>query len=308
MLEELAASPLDTHTAVAIGVFDGVHLGHQTLFRRTIHEARQRGISSTVVTFRNHPLTVLSPTFEPRYIMDLEIRLEAIKSVGIDHVVAINFTRDVSQLRAREFVARLTDGLKMKALVCGQDFALGKNREGDLATLTALGNEYGYEVICQDLIQEGDLTVSSTAIRNALADGDVVQAMRLMRRPFRLSGPVVVGDRRGRVLGFPTANIDVPPDRAFLADGIYATRTHLQDRSLDSITYVGSKPTFEGDKRATEVFIFDFDEDIYGQHISVDFLAQVRSDMRFSGVQELIDQMNNDVKQARKVLSASPSR
>ena len=307
MLEELAGPPPETRTAVAIGVFDGVHLGHRTLFRRTIQEANRRGLDSAVVTFRNHPLTVLAPAFQPRYLMDLDSRLEAIKAVGIDHVVAINFTREVSRLSASEFVQHLSSKLNMKALVCGQDFALGKGREGDVPTLTRLGTEYGYEVVCQDVIREGDLTVSSTAIREALSQGNVDLAMRLMARPFRLSGPVVVGDKRGRLLGFPTANIQVPPDRALLADGIYATRARLDNRMLDSITYVGSKPTFEGETRATEVFIFDFDEDIYGQHLTVDFLALVRSDMRFSGVPELIEQMTNDVKVARKVLAASPS-
>ncbi len=308
MLEELAGPPPDIHTAVAIGVFDGVHLGHKTLFQRTIKEAGRRGMESAVVTFRNHPLTVLAPAFQPQYLMDLDSRLEAIKALGIDHVVAINFTREVSQLRASEFVRQLVTRLNMKALVCGQDFALGKGREGDVPTLTRLGTEHGYEVVCQDVIREGDLTVSSTAIREALSTGDVDLAMRLMARPFRLSGPVVVGDKRGRLLGFPTANIQVPPDRALLADGIYATRALLDNRCLDSITYIGSKPTFEGEARATEVFIFDFDEDIYGRHLTVDFLALVRSDMRFSGVPELIEQMNNDVLAARKVLAASPSR
>ena len=228
MLEELAAHPPDRHTAVAIGVFDGVHLGHQALFQTTIAQAQARGLDSAVVTFRNHPLTVLSPTFQPRYLMDLDTRLNAIGSLGIDHTVAINFTREVSQLRAREFVQRLSEGLNMKTLVCGQDFALGKNREGDLETLTKLGEDYGYEVVCQDVIQDADLTVSSTAIRQALTKGNVELAMRLMSRPFRLSGPVVVGDKRGRLLGFPTANVDVPPDRALLADGIYATRVLRQ--------------------------------------------------------------------------------
>ena len=307
MLEELVGPPPHQHTAVAIGVFDGVHLGHKALFQRTIEEASRRGLDSAVVTFRNHPLTVLAPAFQPQYLMDLDSRIEAIKAVGIKYVVAINFTREVSQLRASEFVQQLSTRLNMKALVCGQDFALGKGREGDVPTLTRLGIEYGYDVVCQDVIREDDLTVSSTAVREALALGDVALAMRLMDRPFRLSGPVVVGDKRGRLLGFPTANIQVPPDRAFLADGIYATRTLLDDRCLDSITYIGSKPTFEGETRATEVYIFDFDEDIYGQQLSVDFLALVRSDMRFSGVPDLIEQMNNDVVAARKVIAASPN-
>lgn len=306
MLEELAGPPPDKRTAVAIGVFDGVHLGHRTLFQRTIEEARRRGLDSAVVTFRNHPLTVLAPSFRPQYLMDLDARIEAIKALGINHVAAIDFTREVSQLRAAEFVQQLSGKLKMKALVCGQDFALGKGREGDVPTLTRLGNEHGFDVVCQDVIREGDLIVSSTAIREALAEGDVALAMRLMGRPFRLSGPVVVGDKRGRLLGFPTANIEVSPDRAALADGIYATRALLGSRMLDSITYIGSKPTFEGETRATEIYIFDFDEDIYGQPLSVDFLALVRSDMRFSGVPELIDQMNNDVLAARKVLAANP--
>ena len=184
---------------------------------------------------------------------------------------------------------------------------MARTARENLETLTKLGKDYGYEVVCQDVIQDGGLTVSSTAIRHALAEGNVELAMRLMSRPFRLSGPVVVGDKRGRLLGFPTANVDVPPDRALLADGIYATRALVKDRILDSITYIGNKPTFDGEKRATEVYIFDFDEDIYGQSIDVDFLAQIRGDMRFSGAQELIDQMNIDVQMARNALSSSLS-
>ena len=169
-----------------------------------------------------------------------------------------------------------------------------------MPTLTQLGTEYNYDVICQDVIREGDLIVSSTAIREALSLGDVAPRQAPHGRPFRLSGPVVVGDKRGRLLASPPPTSKSHPDRAFLADGIYATRALLDNRHLDSITYVGSKPTFEGETRATEVYIFDFDEDIYGQHLSVDFLALVRSDMRFSGVPELIEQMNNDVVAARK--------
>ena len=305
MLEELADASPAKETAVAIGVFDGVHLGHQALVRRTRQEAEARGLASAVVTFRNHPRTVLSPDFEPRYLMDLDHRLEVLRSMGIDLVVAINFTREVSQLRAREFAQRLKDGLRMKLLVSGPDFALGKNREGDLATLSQLGKEIGYKVVCEDFVQEDNFTVSSTAIREALGRGDVGQVHKLMARPFSLVGPVVVGDKRGHLLGFPTANIEVAGDRAMPADGIYATKAVVHGEALDSIAYIGIKPTFDGVKRATEVFIFDFEGDLYGQNLPVEFIAQIRGDMRFSSSNELIDQMNLDVARAREVLADS---
>ena len=305
VIEELRKVSIQKGTAVTIGVFDGVHLGHQSLLRRTMEEARARGLLSAVLTFRNHPRTVLTPGFQPRYLMDLDHRLKAMESLGLDRVVAITFTRAVSQLRAREFVTLLKDKLRMKVLVVGPDFALGSKREGDIAMLSELGGEMDFQVSCMDLVQEGDQVVSSTVIRDALAQGDVARARSLLSRPFNLSGQVVVGEKRGRILGFPTANLEVDAERALPADGIYATRARVKGTAMDSISYIGTNPTFDGVKRSIEVYIFDFDGDLYGQRLSVDFITQVRGDARFSGPQELIDQMNRDVARAREVLAES---
>ncbi len=290
-------------TVVTIGVFDGVHLGHQNLISKTKEEASSRELLSAVCTFRNDPLTVLKPDFKPRYIMGLDRRLELIKSMGVDLVIPIDFTRDLSQLTAREFASLLRENLRARVLVSGPDFALGRSREGDVPTLTRLGEEMGFTVVCLGpTVLEGQM-VSSTAIREALNQGGVDKVARLLGRPFSIQGRVVVGEKRGRLLGFPTANIDVTPNRALPADGVYASTVHLGATVRQSITYIGSKPTFDGLKHSKEVYIFDFEGDLYGQELSVDIIAKLRGDIRYEGPDALIEQMNKDVAMARELLA-----
>ena len=290
-------------TATTIGVFDGVHLGHQSLILRTKEEASARGILSTVVTFRNHPSTVLTPGFEPRYLTGLEQRIELIKSLGVDLVVDIAFTPATSQLSAREFLSLLKDHLRMKVLVAGPDFAMGKGREGDIPTLSRLGEGLGFSLVCVDPTQLASQVVSSTAVRYALAEGDVARASSLLGRPFKLKGRVVAGDKRGHFLGFPTANMDIDPERALPADGIYVTRAYVEDVAYPSVTYIGVRPTFKGLKHSKEVYILDFRGDLYGQDLAIDLIARLRGDVRYSNPEELIHQMNEDVAQARTMLA-----
>lgn len=303
MIEELNKVTPSVGTAVTIGVFDGVHLGHQQLIQRTREIAAERGLQTVVLTFRNHPRTVLTPGFKPKYLTAIEERVDLIKSLGIDFVAAITFTKEVSQLRAKEFVSLLQKHCKMEVLVVGPDFALGVNREGDIETLTALGSEMGFSVVPIEFAQLYGQEVSSTSIREALAAGDVVKARSYQGRPFSLTGQVVGGDKRGKLLGFPTANIDVEETRAIPADGIYATRACFAGAEHDSATYIGTRPTFGESNRVIEVFILDFQGELYGQNLTIEFIDRIRGDMAFVNPDDLVTQMKKDVAQAQEVLA-----
>ena len=303
MIEEFLQASPKRETAITIGVFDGVHLGHRGLIQRTMNEASARGLLSVIVTFRNHPRTVLTPGFEPQYLTSLEQRLELIKSLGVDLVIPVTFVQAVAQLRAREFVSLLRDHLKMKVVVAGPDFAMGKGREGDMTTLSSLEEEMGFEVVCVDHLQLAGEAISSTTIREALASGDVAKAGCLLGRPFNLDGRVVVGEKRGHLLGFPTANMEIDQDRALPADGVYATIAYVGNTAHPAVTNIGVRPTFGELKHTKEVHIMDFQGDLYGQALGIDLIDRLRGEVRFSGPEELKAQITKDVNQAREVLT-----
>ena len=307
-LPDFAGAAPDRPAAVTIGVFDGVHRGHLGLLAQLRSAAAARELATAVVTFKNHPLTVLRPAIDVTYLMPFERRLELLEAADVDHVVPIDFTREISQLTAREFVTALRDRLSMRHLVAGPDFALGKGRAGTLDVLRELGAELGFEVTEADPSVAGGVRVSSTETRRRLTEGAVDQAAELLGRPFRLTGEVVKGDQRGRALGYPTANLKVGPQMALPADGIYATLAHVGGRVLPSATNVGVLPTFEVSGRTVETFILDFDEDIYGAEVSIDFIERIRPEARFDSVEALIEQMDRDVEQARGILAAEARR
>ena len=293
--------------AVTIGVFDGVHRGHLGLLAQ-LRAAAARELATAVVTFKNHPLTVLRPEIDVTYLMPFERRLELLEAAGVDRVVPIDFTQEISQLTAREFVTALRDRLSMRHLVAGPDFALGKGRAGTLDVLRGLGAELGFEVTEADPSVAGGVRVSSTETRRRLTEGTVDQAAELLGRPFRLTGEVVQGDQRGRALGYPTANLKIAPHMALPADGIYATLAHVGGRVLPSATSVGVRPTFEVAGRTVETFILDFDEDLYGAEVSIDFVERIRPELQFDSVEALIERMDQDVEQARGILAAEAPR
>ncbi len=307
-LEELEAVRPGRDTVATIGVFDGVHLGHRHLLEQVKAMAARRGLASAVVTFRNHPLTVLAPHVPVTYLCPVDRRLDLLRQAGIDHAIPLTFTRELSQRTAREFVTALAQGVRMRCLLCGPDFALGKGREGTVPVLTALGRETGFEVALVEPHVAGGRVVSSTAIREALARGDVRTAAELLGRSYSLTGPVVVGDRRGHALGFPTANMDVPSDMALPADGIYCTVASLEGRRLDAVTSIGVRPTFGGERRTIETFILDFEDDLYGKTLTIDLIERLRPEERFATVEALIAQMKRDVEVARGVLAARGAR
>jgi len=299
---ELAGFNPEKGTLLTIGVFDGIHLGHKHLINTLTQKAAERNLISGVVTFRQHPRLLLSPHSKPAQLTSFEERANLLKSLGVEIVVPLTFTAELATLSAREFVMLLKQHLKMQGLVIGPDFALGRGREGDAATLKSLGQKLDFTVeVVLPLVLEGSL-VSSTTIRETLAQGNISETTKLLGRHFSLSGPVVGGRERGQSLGFPTANIGLNSNLALPTDGVYATQAHVGDRVYPSVTNIGTRPTFSETERTIEVHLLDFTGNVYGQQLTIELVERLRPEMKFAGKEELIAQINKDIEQARESL------
>ena len=303
LVSELSSFTTERETLLTIGVFDGVHLGHRHLIRTLTQRAAEGNLLSGVVTFSSNPKGVLSPQTKMARLITLEERIGLLRRLGVDLVVPLTFTTEVAALSAREFVLYLKKYLKMRGLIIGPNFALGRGREGNAATLQSLGQELGFTVeVVKPLMVENTL-VSSTAVRKALARGDMKTTTKLLGRYFSLSGPVVGGAERGHhILGFPTANIQVEPEQAIPEDGVYATLTNIGDKVQQSVTNIGVKPTFGKGERTVEVHILGFTGELYGQKLTIELVERLRAEMKFAGPEELSAQIKNDVERAKKIL------
>ncbi|MBM3157066.1 MAG: bifunctional riboflavin kinase/FAD synthetase [Chloroflexi bacterium] len=302
IVSELSIVKPQRDTLLAVGVFDGVHLGHKHLLGKLTQEAARSKLLSGVVTFNRNPKAVLSHRASLARLTTVEERVSLLKSLGIDLVVPITFNTEVAAISARDFVNYLRQYLRMKGLVIGPNFALGHKREGNAEVLQSLGSELGFTVdVVKPLTIEGSL-VSSTAVREALSHGDMKLANKLLGRYFKLSGAVVSGVERGRVLGFPTANIDVDSEQALPHDGVYATLAHIGDEVYQSVTNIGKRPTFGAGERSIEVFILDFDRDIYGENLTIELVEHLRNEIKFASPEELTEQIGKDVEHSRAIL------
>ena len=302
LVSELSTFTPERETLLTIGVFDGVHLGHRHLIRKLTQRAAEGNFLSGVVTFNSNPKAVLSPRTKLARLTTLEERASLLKSLGVDLVIPLTFTTEVAALSAREFVLYLKKYLKMRGLVIGPNFALGRDREGNAAALQSLGRELGFTVeVVKPLMVESSL-VSSTAVREALARGDMKSTNRLLGRNFSLSGPVAAGVERGHVLGFPTANIQFDAGQAMPEDGVYVTLAHLGEKVYQSVTNIGVKPTFGKGERTVEVHILGFSGDLYGQKLTIELVERLRPEMKFAGPEELSAQIKKDVEQAKTIL------
>ena len=290
-------------TAVTIGTFDGVHRGHQRLFRTLKTVADAENLLACAIAFRNQPRSVLVRDAQVEYIAPWEERKTLIQAQGVDHLVALNFTTELASIRARDFVEMLVANLKMKALVVGPDFALGHRREGDIPTLREMGSAFGFRVHVLEPKAVDAQPIRSRVLRKMISDGHVVDAARMLGRPFALKGVVVEGDRRGRDLGFPTANLAIADNLAAPKHGIYATWAGFKGEKLPSATSIGVRPTFGGGPRCVEVYVMDFDGDLYGETMEVEFVRLLRDEQYFESVDALVRQMETDVEQARTILS-----
>ncbi|MBA7620619.1 Bifunctional riboflavin kinase/FMN adenylyltransferase [subsurface metagenome] len=302
--EELVGLLPKKDMLLTIGVFDGVHLGHKYLLSQLAEHARQQDLLSGVVTFRQHPQEVLSPQTRLPFLTDLAERTNLLKNEGVEAIIPLSFTSEIAQLSARQFVSLLMRYLRMRGLVIGPDFTLGRNREGNIDSLRTLGQDMNFIVTVIPLIMINGEVVSSTAIRNALANGDMKRVLNLAGHPFSLNGRVTSGTGRGLELGFPTANLDIVPEQALPADGVYATWAYIDGKAFKSMTNVGKRPTFGGSQRTVEVYVLDYHSDLYGCELRIDIMARLRSEGRFDTVDKLKKQITEDIEQGRAILNS----
>ncbi|HWE56208.1 MAG TPA: bifunctional riboflavin kinase/FAD synthetase [Acidimicrobiales bacterium] len=296
--------------AVTIGAYDGVHTGHRLVIDRVRRVAAEQGLQSAVVTFDRHPAGVVRPDSAPKLLTDLDQKLELLAGTGVDYVLLVHFDEERANETAEDFVRQVLVGcLDIKAVVVGHDFHFGHGRKGSVGLLQDMGASMGFDVTGLRLFSGGldRDPISSTRIRRLLEDGAVGEAASLLGRPHQVRGTVMHGDKRGRELGFPTANVSLPEAIALPADGVYAGWYIRPDgiRRPAAIS-LGRRPTFyeESGMRLLEVFLLDFEGDLYGEEASVEFVAHLRSQARFESAQALIDQMGRDVATTRQVLGA----
>jgi riboflavin kinase / FMN adenylyltransferase len=288
---------------VTIGVFDGVHRGHQSILERAVERARDTGQPSVVLTFDPHPSEVVRPGSHPPVLTPLRRKADILEQLGVDVLCVQPFTPEVSRQQPDEWVHDvLLERLHAGAVVVGENFRFGHKAAGDLGTLRTLGRTFGFATEGVPLLRDDDMTLSSTFVRSSIDAGEVAQAARALGRPHRVDGIVVRGEGRGRRLGYPTANVHSERHIAVPADGIYAGRVVLRGERLPAAISVGTNPTFEGRQRTVEAYILDFDEDIYGVELGVEFVERLRGMERFDTVEALVEQMGRDVARTREVL------
>ena len=289
---------------LTIGVFDGVHLGHQEIMKLLTTGAHTHNMPSVVLTFHPHPAKILGHG-EIRLLTLPDERAELLAGMDMDVVITEPFTKELSNVSAFDFMSRLTRVLGLKHLLIGYDFALGKGREGNATRLTEIGRELGYSVEVVSALSNAKGVISSTEIRKLVSVGNVSEASRLLGRPYSLQGLVVRGDGRGRKIGVPTANIDYPHEKIVPALGIYAGWAYLSQNRYKAAISIGINPTFTPDKQvpSVEAYILDFDEDIYGEQLKIEFIARLRDELKFDSVETLVDQIWRDVEESRKLLN-----
>jgi riboflavin kinase/FMN adenylyltransferase len=309
VIRDLTTLTPDVPMALTVGVFDGLHRGHQHLMQQTAQAATELGGKAGMVTFWPHPLEVLHPERQVRYLTMLDEKVDLLAALGqLDLVVVLPFTSTLAGTSAGEFVDLLQNHLALQVLVEGADFVFGHNREGNMAFLGAYGQAHGFTVQTIDLQLADEQRISSTSIRTLLADGQVEGARALLGRPYSARGLVVQGDQRGRLLGFPTANLAIDPKKILPADGVYAVRVYVDDMLYAGAMNIGVRPTVDGTKHISEVHVLDVQRDFYGKTLEVQFIARLRGERRFAGVEALQAQIAADVQQARVVLGHDAER
>lgn len=302
------AVPADWGRSVAtIGAFDGIHRGHQRVIRRAVERGRDAGLPVVVVTFQPHPAAVLHPDRRPDMLVTPTQKGRLLESLGVDAVLVLEFTPEFSRLSADEFVqSTLVDAVGVAAVVVGENFRFGHKAAGDVETLRQLGEKYDFEVDGIPLDRYGERALSSTRIRELVAEGDVAAAASALGRAHEVEGVVVPGhDRGGRLLGFPTANVEYAPDTAVPADGVYAGWLLAEDSRLPAAISVGTNPQFGDAERTVEAHVVDREDlDLYGARVAVEFTERLRDNTRFVSIDELVAAIRGDVERVRRISAA----
>lgn len=295
-----ALSSLYKNIVVALGMFDGVHVGHQRIIRRAVELAREIDGTAVVFTFSNHPLSVIAPAALPKQIGNNLLRQQRLEALGADVLVSIPFTKSFASKSPEEFMQLLKHFFAPRYVVTGPNYTFGAKGKGTQRQLFREGGQYGFQTeVCQAVLRDGR-AVSSTRIRALIDQGNLAEASDFLGYPFSVADRVMHGDKRGRTLGFPTANLAIPDTRVMLPNGVYACEAIYDGVSYNGLANIGNNPTFEGCSRRLEVNIRDFQQDIYDKILTVCFLARLREEKKFSGREELIAQMRQDKERARQ--------
>jgi len=287
-------------TLLTLGVFDGLHLGHQQIIRTVVERAGKTGAIPTAITFDPHPRAVLHPESAPPLLQTLDQRLSYLEFLGIEQAIVIRFSLEFAGQSAEDFIRdTIHDRLRAKEIYLGKGFAFGKGRSGNIELLRRMSDELGFHADEVDEVRLRGRRISSSLIREELLAGHVNLARRMLGRPYGVEGVVVRGDQRGRTIGFPTANLK-PHNRVIPRYGVYATATLIDGKWRKSVTNIGVRPTFGGEREpSVETYVLDFEDDLYGIALRVRFLHRIRDERKFNGVNELTDQITKDVKRAR---------
>ncbi len=307
VIDDLAEANLQGPSLVTIGSYDGIHIGHQHLLKQMREAADWLGYHTALVTFYPQPRAVLAPQLPTLYLTMPAEKIALLNALGLDLMAILPFTRELARTPAVEFAQELVTHLKLRQLWVGPDFALGRNREGDPPTLRQIGQRMGFEVsVVEPLVWDGEV-VSSTRVRHLLMRGEIRKASVLLGRYPALTGQVMQGAQRGRLLGFPTANLSVMPERAIPADGVYACFVWLDKKRYLAVTNIGIRPSFAGAERTIEAHLLDFSGDLYGLELKVEFVDRLRPEKRFENLDELVAQIRSDVERAAELLAQEPS-
>lgn len=304
LISGLGGSTTLPAAVLTIGAFDGIHLGHQHLIDTAVARAAALGVQSAVLTFHPNPDRVLAPERAHPWLTDADEQTRQIAARGVDLLIVVPFTRETAQETAEAFMVQVCATLDLRELWVGHDFALGRGRQGTLDELRRIGERLGYRAESVGPLLLDGLPVSSTRIRAALDAGDLALTNALLGRAYALAGVVIHGDARGRTIGFPTANLAIDAGRALPGNGVYACRAEVGGRRYDAVTNIGVRPTFAGSERRVEAHLLDFDGDLYGALLRLEFSARLRGEQKFDGIEALIAQIRLDIARARELLRA----
>jgi riboflavin kinase/FMN adenylyltransferase len=302
IIHDFHRANVERETVLTIGAFDGLHLGHQELVRKLILRARQTDRISAVLTFDPIPRAVLDPEGNTTCLITLEDKIRLFDEWGLDLLVILPFTRELANTSAQEFARKLRELLQMVELWVGWNFALGRGRSGNVSALKRIGKVMDFQVHVVGPVRDGQVLISSTEIRNLIADGRVREAAEMLGRYHQLRGVVVTGDDRGKELGFPTANLDVREQCAIPAVGVYAAYASISGGRYSAVVNIGFRPTFGAGERTVEAHLLDFGRDLYGQEMRVEFVERLRAERRFPHAAALCAQIEKDITRAREIL------
>jgi len=307
IFNDLSSLQQNNNCVVTIGTFDGVHLGHQTIIRTLKEKAEEHECCTTIVTFEPHPQFVIQPKRKNglKLLTLIDEKIAILEKLGIDRLIVIPFTPEFSQLSSLEFIEKiLIAKIGFKYIIIGYDHAFGRNRDGNQSVLEQLSHQFNYQIFTVQPFRYGDVVISSTQIRKLIANGDIEKAAQYMGRSYHITGKVIHGQGRGRTMRAPTANILPKSDEKLIPqNGIYAVWAYLGQRKFRGVLYIGTRPTFAIQSVSIELFIFDFQEDIYGESITVELKHRIRDDQKFDNVENLVAQIENDKKRTLELLN-----